>query len=1025
MPTIITESIIEEKGLKILNELGYTLLYGPDISEGGKHEERKYPEVILAGRLRQALERINPKIPKEGIIEAIRKVQRSESQNLLNNNQQFHNFLVNGVEVEYKKDGKIKGDKVWLIDFEKVKNNEFLAVNQFTIVENNHNRRPDILIFINGLPLALFELKNPADQDATMSNAFKQVETYKVEIPSLFRYNEIIVLSDGLETHAGTLTSGVERFTAWKTIDGEKPKKAMIELEILIRGMCKKETLLDFIKNFIVFQKEKDNKTHTIKLSKKMAAYHQFNATNHALASTIQAIKKDKRAGVVWHTQGSGKSLTMVFYAGKIILAKEFENPTLVVLTDRNDLDDQLFDTFAKSQDILRQEPVQSDSRENLKTLLKVASGGIVFTTIQKFFPDEKGTKYPLLSERKNIIVIADEAHRSQYDFIDGFAIHMRTALPNASFIGFTGTPIEKKDKDTKRVFGEYVDVYDIKQSLEDKTTVGMFYEGRLAKLELKPEERLKIDPNFEEVTEGEEVESKEKLKSKWAAVEKVIGSPARIKRVAKDLVKHFEQRSQLMDGKAMVVCMSRRICVDLYQEIIKLKPEWHHASDEQGYLKVMMTGSAKDPLHWQEHIRSKEKRRKLGEVFKDPESSFKIVLVRDMWLTGFDVPCLHTMYIDKPMRGHGLMQAIARVNRVFKDKQGGLIVDYIGIAYELKKAISEYTASGGKGKPVLDQEEAVKLMLSEHEILQDLMHGFDYQQQVKKSLSDALTLVPNALEHILKQKNGKDSFLKHAKKFIESSSLAIPHEKALALREEIGFFQVLKSKLMKVTLAKARQSEELDTAIRQIVSKSVISDRVIDIFESVGYTKPNLSVLSEEFLAEVKDIPQKNLAFEALKKLLTEEIRLISRKNIVKGRSFAELLEKTIKQYTNRAIETARVVEELIDLAKKINKDKEEGKKLGLNEDEIAFYDALGVNDSAVKVLGDKTLRAIAREIFETIRKNVKIDWTERENVQAYLRLCVKKILKKYGYPPDKQESATQTVLRQAEVIAKDWAEK
>ncbi len=1024
---IITEDHIEEEALRMLKEEGYDYIYAPNIAPApeGNGERKKYSDVVLVDRLTIALEKINPKVPKEAIEEAVKKVLRSQSQNLVSDNQQFHNFLVNGVDVEYRKDGRIKGDKVWLFDFENVKKNEFLAVNQFTVIENDSNRRPDILIFINGLPLVIFELKNPADAEATVTNAFHQIETYKLQIPSLFRFNELVIISDGLETHAGTITSGVERFTAWKTIDSDKPKKAMTELDILIKGMLNKETLLDLIRNFIVFQKERDSKTNTTKISKKIAAYHQYNAVNKAVESTFEATKKDKRAGVVWHTQGSGKSLTMVFYAGKVILSKELENPTIVVLTDRNDLDDQLYGTFASCQDLLRQEPVQSEKRDQLKDLLKVASGGIVFTTIQKFFPEEKGTKYPLLSNRKNIIVIADEAHRSQYDFIDGFAKNMRDALPNASFIGFTGTPIEKKDRSTPAVFGKYVDIYDIKQSIEDKTTVGIFYESRLAKLDLKPEERLKIDPNFEEVTEGEEVESKEKLKSKWARMEAVAGSPDRIRRIAKDIINHFEQRAKIMEGKAMVVCMSRRICINLHNEIIKQKPEWYNKDDNKGKIKIIMTGAAKDPIEWQEHVRSKKKRKELGDNFKDPENPIEIVLVRDMWLTGFDVPCLHTMYIDKPMRGHGLMQAIARVNRVFKDKTGGLVVDYIGIAYDLKKALSDYTASGGKGKPVLDQEKAVELMLSEYEVVSDIMHGFEYKSKIKKSLNDSLILVPDAIEHILKQKDGKDRFLKHSKKLIECFALAVPHDKALAINEEIGFFQVVKSKIMKITLGKAKQTEELDSAIRQIVSRAVVSDRVIDIFESVGFKKPNIEILSEEFLAEVKNIPQKNLAFEALRKLLTEEIKLISRKNIIKGRSFAELLEKTIKQYTNRAIETARIVEELIDLAKTIKQDQEEGKKLGLNEDEVAFYDALEVNDSAVKVLGDETLRKIAREIFETIRKNVSIDWTIRESVQAQLRICVKKILRKYGYPPDKQESATKTVLKQAEVIAKDWAEK
>lgn len=1023
---IVTEDHIEQEALKFLENEGYEVVYGPKIAPApeGNGERKNYKDVVLEDRLRKAVEKINPSIPKNAIDEAIKKVLRTDSPDLVTNNQSFHKMITHGITVSYRDKGSIKHKQVYLFDFKNPENNEFLAINQFTIIEDNYNRRPDVLIFVNGLPLILFELKNPADAEATTTNAFNQVETYKHQITSLFRYNEIVIISDGLETHAGTITSGIERFTAWKSINGRKPRKTRTELEVLIKGMLNKETLLDLIRNFIVFQKEKDVKTNKTKTLKKLAAYHQYDAVNKAIQSTSKATKGDKRAGVVWHTQGSGKSLTMVFYSGKIISSEELENPTLVVLTDRNDLDDQLYETFSTCHDLLRQDPSKSESRSELKKLLKVASGGIVFTTIQKFFPENKGENYPLLSDRKNIIVIADEAHRSQYDFIDGFAKHMRDALPNASFIGFTGTPIEKKDRSTPAVFGKYVDVYDIKQSIEDKTTVGIYYESRLAKLELKPEERLKIDTSFDEVTEKEELEDtqKEKLKSKWARTEAVVGSSQRIKRVAKDIVNHFENRLEVMDGKAMVVCMSRRICIDLHNEIVKLRPDWYHKDDDKGKVKIIMTGAAKDPTEWQEHIRTKKKRKEIGDTFKNPDSPIKIVLVRDMWLTGFDVPCLHTMYVDKPMRGHGLMQAIARVNRVFKDKTGGLIVDYIGIAHDLKKAVSTYTQEGGKGKVYLDQEQAVKLMMSEYEVLEDIMHGFEYKSKVKKSLNDALSLVPNAIEHILKKKDGKEQFLKHSKKLLESFSLSVPHEKALDIKEEVGFFQVVKSKLTKLTLSKSKQSEQVDSAIRQIVSKSVVSDRVIDIFESVGFQKPNLEVLSEEFLAEVKDIPQKNLAFEALKKLLNEEIKLISKKNIVKGRSFMEMLDKTIKKYTNKAIETARVIEELIELAKTIKQDQEEGKSLGLNEDEVAFYDALEVNDSAVRVLGDEILRKMAREITDTIRKNVKIDWTVRENVQAALRVAVKRILRKYGYPPDKQKTATETVLKQAEVIAKDW---
>src|SRR3989344_781512 len=1021
-----TESDLEQATLEWLSELGYSVVGGPEIApppDGERPERKSYSDVVLVERLQNAINRLNPDIPEGAREDALGKVLRVStlSPQLAVNNKAFHAMLRDGVDVEYQRtDGSIAGDKVKLLDLSKPDKNDFLAVNQYTVIENRAQRRPDVVIFINGLPVAVIELKNPADTGATVKGAFNQIQTYKSEIPSLFAYNELAIISDGLEARAGTISSNMEWFTRWRTIEGQDlAPNSVPQLEVLLKGIFEKQRLLDIINNFVVFETDGE------KISKKVAAYHQYHATNKAVSKTMEATGKegDRRCGVVWHTQGSGKSLTMVFYAGKIIQA--LDNPTIVVLTDRNDLDDQLFGTFSRCSSLLRQTPKQAESREQLKEYLKVASCGVVFTTIQKFFPENGKHDYQMLSERTNIVVIADEAHRSQYDFIDGFARHMRDALPNASFIGFTGTPIEKKDKDTKRVFGNYVDVYDIKQSIEDKTTVGIFYESRLAKLELKPEERLKIDPNFEEVTEGEEVESKERLKSKWARMEAVAGSPERIKRLAKDIINHFEQRAKIINGKAMIVCMSRRICIDLHNVLKELKPEWYHKEDTKGFMKIIMTGAAKDPLEWQEHVRNKTKRKELGDNFKDPENPIKIAIVRDMWLTGFDVPCLHTMYVDKPMRGHGLMQAIARVHRVFKDKPGGLVVDYIGIAYDLKKALKDYTASGGKGKPVLDQDKAVELMLSEYEVISDIMHGFEYKSKIKKSLNDSLVIVPDAIEHILKHKDGKERFLKHSKKLIECFALAVPQNRALALKDEIGFFQIVKSKMMKLTLGKAKQTEELDSAIRQIVSRAIVSDRVIDIFESVGFKKPNIEILSEEFLAEVKDIPQKNLAFEALKKLLTEEIKLISRKNIVKGRSFAELLEKTIKNYINRAIETARVVEELIELARTIKKDQESGKSLGLSEDEVAFYDALEVNDSAVKVLGDEILRKIAREISETIRKNVSIDWTIRESVQAQLRISVKKILRINGYPPDKQESATKTVLKQAEVIAKDWAER
>ncbi len=1020
MSSILTESEVEDVALEILSELGYKILHGLDIAPDGINPQRKsYSDVVLVERLRDAVDRINPNIPEEPREEAIKKVLRTQSPQLIINNQNFHKKLVEGVDIEYrKKDGKVANDKVWLFDFKNPQNNEFLAVNQFTILENNNNRRPDIILFVNGLPLVVIELKNPADENATIWTAFNQLETYKAQIPSLFPYNEILVISDGIEARAGTLTSNKERFMPWKTIEGKEiAPSAMPQLEVLFQGMFDKKILLDLIKHFIVFEQERQD------IHKKLAAYHQYHAVNKAIEATLNASspRGDKRCGVVWHTQGSGKSLTMAFYTGKLVLS--LDNPTIVVLTDRNDLDDQLFGTFSRCHELLRQKPVQATSRTELKELLMVASGGVVFTTIQKFFPEEKGDKYPLLSERRNIIVIADEAHRSQYDFIDGFARHMRDALPNASFIGFTGTPIEKSDRSTPAVFGNYIDIYDIEQAVEDGATVRIYYESRLAKLELKPEERPKIDPEFEDVTEGEEIERKEKLKSKWARLEAIVGSEKRIKIIAKDIVDHFEKRLEVLEGKGMIVCMSRRICIELHNEIVKLRPEWYHRDDDRGIIKVIMTGSASDDVSWQEHIRTKPRRRVLGDRMKDPTDPLKIAIVRDMWLTGFDAPSLHTMYIDKPMRSHGLMQAIARVNRVFKDKKGGLVVDYLGIADELKKALSDYTESGGRGKTVFDKEEAVALMLEKYELVAELYHGFDYERFFTAPPREKVSIIPAAMEHVLKQENGKERYLEYVTRLSQAFALAVPHEEALKIRDEVGFFQVIRSGLAKTTVIAGKPHEELDSAIRQIISKAIVTDKVIDIFDAVGLKKPDISILSDEFLAEVKRMPHKNLAFELLRKLLNDEIKTRSKKNLIQGKSFADMLEKAIKKYQNKSIETAQIIEELIELAKEMREAKLRGEKLNLNEEELAFYDALEVNDSAVKVLGDEKLTIIARELVDTVRKNVTIDWTLKESVQAKLRVMVKRILKKYGYPPDMQKKATETVLEQAKLICKDMA--
>jgi type I restriction enzyme R subunit len=1025
MSHTITESDVEQAALEILEGLGYKTLYGPDIapeSEGGTKPERQtYSDVVLVERLRKAVDKLNPKIPAEAREEAVKKVLRTESPKLVVDNQNFHHMLVNGVDVDYRgKDGHVIGDKVKLFDFDKPANNEFLAVNQFTVVEAHNKRRPDVVIFVNGLPLAVLELKNPADENATVWTAFNQFETYKAEIPNLFRYNEALVITDGMEARAGTITSNKEWFMLWRTVDGSeiKSETKSKSMEVLLKGMFDRERFLDIIRHFLVFEKEQ------AALLKKLAGYHQYHAVNKAIQMTLKAsnLKGDKRCGVIWHSQGSGKSLTMVFYTGKLVLA--LDNPTIVVLTDRNDLDDQLFGTFGRCHEMLRQKPVQAESREKLKELLKVASGGVVFTTIQKFLPENKSDPYPLLSERRNIVVIADEAHRSQYDFIDGFARHMRDALPNASFIGFTGTPIEKADKSTLAVFGNYIDIYDIEKSVNDGSTVKIFYESRLAKLELKPEEKPKIDPEFEEVTEGEEITKKEKLKSKWARLEALVGSEKRIKNIAKDIINHFEERLKTMDGKGMIVCMSRRICVELHNELIKLRPEWYQKDDDKGFLKVVMTGSASDPTSWQEHIRTKERRKAIGGRMRTPDDPLKLVIVRDMWLTGFDVKNLHTMYVDKPMRGHGLMQAIARVNRVFKDKPGGLIVDYIGIADELKKALAEYT-EGDRKQTGIPQEDAVSIMLEKYEIVTAILEGFNYARFFQASTTEKMGIIAAAMEHILGKKDGKERFIKYTTELLKAFALSVPHEDALKIKDEVGFFQTVKAQLIKHTTTPGKPQEELDTAIKQIISKAIVSDKVIDIFSSLGMKKPDISILSDDFLAEIKGMKQKNLAFELLKKLLNDEIKVRSKKNLVQSKSFAKMLEKSIIRYQNKTIETAKVIEELIRLAHDMREANKRGEKLKLTENELAFYDALEVNDSAVKILGDETLRAIARELADTIRKYATIDWTLRETVQARLRVMVKRVLKKHGYPPDKQKKATQTVLEQASLIAKDWAEK
>jgi type I restriction enzyme R subunit len=1016
---MIAESTVEESALNWFSALGYNVTAGPDIAPAERLAERNaYEEVVLQRRLRQAVQRLNPRIPTEALEEAIRKVSRAEHPSLVANNRAFHRMLIDGVVVEYRrKDGGIAGDLVRLIDFEHPGENGWLAVNQFTVVDGQHNRRSDIVIFVNGLPLGVIELKNPADEEATIWKAFQQLQTYKKQIPDLFVFNEALVISDGLEARIGSLTAERERFMPWRTIEGQSlAPSTMLQLEVLIRGVFEKRRFLDLIHYGIVFKS--DSRDQLVKI---LAGYHQFHAVNAAVGATIRATKPggNRQCGVVWHTQGSGKSLTMVFYTGRIVLDPAMENPTIVVITDRNDLDGQLYDTFAACQELLRQPPDQAESRAELKALLARSSGGVIFTTIQKFFPEEKGDRYPLLSDRRNIVVIADEAHRSQYDFIDGFARHMRDALPNASFIGFTGTPIELTDKNTRAVFGDYISVYDIQRAVEDGATVKIYYEGRLAQLELDPAETPHLDAEFDEVTETEEEERKEKLKTKWAALEAVVGAERRIKLIAQDLVDHFEKRLEALDGKAMIVCMSRRICVELYKTLVRLRPEWHDADDAKGALKVVMTGSASDPDDWQDHIRNKARRDGLSKRFKEPKDPFRIVIVRDMWLTGFDAPCLHTMYADKPMRGHGLMQAIARVNRVFRDKPGGLVVDYLGLADQLKSALANYTESGGEGAPAIDKAEAVAVMLETYEVCRALFHGFDWSGDPRQKMA----LLPAAQDHILAQHDGKARLLKAVGDLSKAFALSAPDPEAMRIRDDLAFFQAVRTALAKSTGAGARPEEDLDQAIRQIVSRAIAAEGVIDIFSAAGLKKPDISILSDEFLAEVRHMPQRNLAVELLRKLLHDELRTRSRTNLVRSRLFSEMLESAVRKYRNRAIETAQVLEELIALAKEMREANRRGEELGLNEDEIAFYDALEVNDSAVAVLGDETLRTIARELVAAMRLNTTIDWTIKESVRAKIRVTVKRILRKYGYPPDKQEKATQTVLEQAELLCKDWA--
>ena len=1061
------ESDIEQMLIELLKAKGYQYLYGPDIAPDGDNPMRlSFEDVVLFDKLEKAVKRLNPSLPWLVQDEVVKTAMRISSPDILANNETFHRMLTEGIPVVITKDGVERGERAWLIDFNDPWNNVFTVVNQFTIIENSHNRRPDVVLFVNGLPLVVFELKNAADENATLQSAFRQIETYKQQIPSIFTYNALLVISDGLEARAGSLSAGYSRFTAWKSDDGENIASHLVsELEVLVNGMLRKDTLLDLVNSFTVFEKQKheDLKTGltTIKTVKKIAAYHQYYAVNKAVESTLRAtgingcwmvhespanyglktvseqLQGDHRAGVVWHTQGSGKSLTMVFYTGKIV--QRLYNPTIVIITDRNDLDNQLFETFVGSKQLLRQTPVQAESREHLRSLLKVQSGGVIFTTIQKFQPEE-GNTFETLTERSNVIVIADEAHRTQYGFkaktVDvkneadevigseikyGFAKYLRDALPNATYLGFTGTPIELTDKNTPAVFGNYIDVYDIAQAVEDGATVRIFYESRLAKVELSEEGRQLVQ-DLDKELETDNMNDVQKAKAKWTQLEALIGSPNRLKNIAKDIVGHFEERQKVFEGKAMIVAMSRRIAADLYEEIVKLRPEWHSDDLSKGAIKVVMTSSASDGAKIAKHHTTKEQRRALADRMKDPNDELKLVIVRDMWLTGFDVPCLHTLYIDKPMQGHNLMQAIARVNRVYKDKPGGLVVDYLGIAADLKKALSFYSDSGGRGEPTQQQEQAVALMQEKLEIVQQMFFGFDYKQYFTADTSGKLSWILKAEDFILGLDDGKKRFVNEVTALGKAFALAIPQDAAMDVKDEVAFFQAVKARLCKFDqTGSGHTDEEIETTIRQVIDKALVSEKVIDLFDAAGIKKPDISILSEEFLMELKDMEHKNIALEVLKKLLEDEIKVRAKFNVVEGRTLMEMLDGTITRYHNKIITAAEVIDELIKLSKTIVEKDKDAENIGLTTYEYAFYSAVADNESAKELMGKDKLRELAVVLTETIRKNSTIDWTIKENVRAKMKVAVKRLLRKYGYPPDMQQLATETVLKQAERIAEE----
>ena len=1047
------EEALELATLEILNELGYEPIKGPDISPGGEYPEREsYSDVILQDRVKNALFKINRNLPQEAIDEAYRQIIAFNSPSLEENNKHFHNIMVNGIDVSFKENGEDRTKKAYIIDFENIKNNNFIAVNQFTVIEEE-NKRPDIVIFVNGIPLVVVELKSASDENVGIDEAYNQIQTYKKTIPSLFNYNAFCVLSDGINAKVGTLTSNIERYMNWRTIDGENIAPLEYpQYEVLFKGIFIKENLLDIIRSFILFQEasveEKDaegnkigDKKITIKI---LAAYHQYFAVKKAIEKTKIATTDngDRKIGVVWHTQGSGKSFSMVFYTGALI--KEFNNPTVLVVTDRNDLDDQLYQTFAKSTSLLGEEPKHADVRKSngnddkngLFDLLNGReSGGIIFTTIQKFKPEDG--EMPVLTDRKNVIVMADEAHRSQYgleaettkdgEIKYGYAKYLRDALPNASYIGFTGTPIEFDDKSTPAVFGEYIDIYDMTRAVEDKATVKIYYENRIIKLETDEEELVKIDEEFEELAEGYEEEQKEKMKGKFSRMEAIVGSPNRVKQLAQDIVSHYEEKSKSVKGKAMVVCMSRKICAKLYDEIVALRPDWHSDDVNKGKIKVVITGSSSDDEDLQKHIGGKQRRDILAKRMKDNKDDLEIVIVRDMWLTGFDVPSIHTMYIDKPMKGHNLMQAIARVNRVFKDKSGGVVVDYIGILESLKKALKQYTDSD-RGNTGIDTSQAVAVMIEKLEILREIMYGFDYSKYMSNSPKERINAVVGGMNFILglgqdEQKEFKQTCIELAK----SHSLCAATDEGKKLNVEVSYFKAVKASLMKLTAKGTvkKSKKEIESRVNQMLEKSIISEEVVDVFDALDLKQPEVSILSEEFLAEVKGITHKNLAVEMLKKLLEGNLKLMEKKNLVKAEKFSEKLQKSLNKYRNQAITNVEVMEELIRMANELRDMANEENNLGLSEDEIAFYYAL-TDDAMVKeLMNDETLIKIAQELTQAIRVNVTIDFNVRKSSQAGMRRIIKRLLKKYDYPPESARKALETVMKQTELMCENEANR